>query len=85
MEAQFFDMDNIDIAWCPGCGNFPILKILKQALAELEIAPANLVLVSGIGQAAKILSVSTMTIACQGQVFSSITHTRELAGTNQNI
>ena len=54
MEAQLFDMDNIDIAWCPGCGNFPILKILKQALAELEIAPANLVLVSGIGQAAKI-------------------------------
>ncbi len=46
-------MGDIDIAWCPGCGNFPILKILKQALAELAIEPANLVLVSGIGQAAK--------------------------------
>jgi len=54
METQIFDMDNIDIAWCPGCGNFPILQILKQALAELEIEPTNLVLVSGIGQAAKI-------------------------------
>jgi 2-oxoglutarate ferredoxin oxidoreductase subunit beta len=54
MDAQIFDMANIDIAWCPGCGNFPILKILKQALAELEIEPKNLVLVSGIGQAAKI-------------------------------
>ena len=53
METQLFDMDNIDIAWCPGCGNFPILKILKQALAELETEPTNLVLVSGIGQAAK--------------------------------
>jgi 2-oxoglutarate ferredoxin oxidoreductase subunit beta len=54
MESKIFDIGNIDIAWCPGCGNFPILKILKQALTELEIDPINLVLVSGIGQAAKI-------------------------------
>ena len=47
-------MEDIDIAWCPGCGNFSILKILKQALSDLEIQPTNLVLVSGIGQAAKI-------------------------------
>lgn len=54
MDAQVFDMGDIDIAWCPGCGNFPILKILKQSLAELQVEPTNLVLVSGIGQAAKI-------------------------------
>jgi len=54
METEVFDMGDIDIAWCPGCGNFGILKILKQVLAELEIEPGNLVLVSGIGQAAKI-------------------------------
>lgn len=54
MDTEPFDMGDVDIAWCPGCGNFPILKILKQALAELEIEPSNLVLVSGIGQAAKI-------------------------------
>jgi 2-oxoglutarate ferredoxin oxidoreductase subunit beta len=53
MDTRVFDMGNVDIAWCPGCGNFPILKILKQALADLEIEPTNLVLVSGIGQAAK--------------------------------
>jgi len=47
-------MNDIDIAWCPGCGNFPILKTLKRALAELQIKPVDLVLVSGIGQAAKI-------------------------------
>ena len=47
-------MGDIDIAWCPGCGNFGILNILKKALAELEIKPEKLVLVSGIGQAAKI-------------------------------
>ncbi len=54
MDAKIFDMNDVDVAWCPGCGNFPILKILKQALAELQIEPASLVLVSGIGQAAKI-------------------------------
>jgi 2-oxoglutarate ferredoxin oxidoreductase subunit beta len=53
MNADAFNMGNIDIAWCPGCGNYAILRTLKQALAELEISPANLVLVSGIGQAAK--------------------------------
>jgi 2-oxoglutarate ferredoxin oxidoreductase subunit beta len=54
MDKQIFDRGDIDIAWCPGCGNFGILDILKSALAELEIAPKDLVLVSGIGQAAKI-------------------------------
>jgi len=53
MDAKVFDMGDIDIAWCPGCGNFVILNALKQALAELEIEPEKLVIVSGIGQAAK--------------------------------
>ncbi len=48
-----FDMGKIDIAWCPGCGNFGILQALKNALTELNIKPENLVMVSGIGQAAK--------------------------------
>jgi 2-oxoglutarate ferredoxin oxidoreductase subunit beta len=47
-------MNDIDIAWCPGCGNFPILRTLKLAFAELQIKPVDIVLVSGIGQAAKI-------------------------------
>lgn len=54
MEINVFDMGDIDIAWCPGCGNFPILKTLKEAVAELEIDPTQLVMVSGIGQAAKV-------------------------------
>jgi 2-oxoglutarate ferredoxin oxidoreductase subunit beta len=54
MDIKKFDMGEIDIAWCPGCGNFGILNTLKTALSELDIEPANLVLVSGIGQAAKI-------------------------------
>ena len=54
MKTNIFDMGKIDIAWCPGCGDFGILTALKQALAELEIEPRRLVMVSGIGQAAKI-------------------------------
>jgi 2-oxoglutarate ferredoxin oxidoreductase subunit beta len=49
-----FDLDHkVDVAWCPGCGNFGILSALKMALADLEIDPTKTVLSSGIGQAAK--------------------------------
>jgi 2-oxoglutarate ferredoxin oxidoreductase subunit beta len=40
-------------AWCPGCGNFAILKTFKEAMVELNIEPHELMVVSGIGQAAK--------------------------------
>ena len=54
MDTQSYALDNIDIAWCPGCGNFGILNAMEGALAEMEIPSENLVMVSGIGQAAKI-------------------------------
>jgi 2-oxoglutarate ferredoxin oxidoreductase subunit beta len=54
MDTQSLDMGKMDIAWCPGCGNFTILSVLKNALVELDIPQRNLVMVSGIGQAAKI-------------------------------
>jgi 2-oxoglutarate ferredoxin oxidoreductase subunit beta len=54
MDAKAYDIGKVDIAWCPGCGNFSILRILKDALSELGIKPEELVMVSGIGQAAKI-------------------------------
>jgi len=40
-------------AWCPGCGNFPILKTFKDAVVELGIEPHQFTIVSGIGQAGK--------------------------------
>lgn len=43
-----------DIAWCPGCGNFGILTAVKRALGELGRKPEDVLLVSGIGQAAKL-------------------------------
>lgn len=41
-------------AWCQGCGNFSILKTLKEALLELQIPPHRITIVSGIGQAGKL-------------------------------
>jgi 2-oxoglutarate ferredoxin oxidoreductase subunit beta len=41
-------------AWCPGCGNFSILKTLKSALVDLDIEPHRFTIVSGIGQGAKL-------------------------------
>lgn len=41
------------IAWCPGCGNFSILKAMKMALVDIQQEPHELVIVSGIGQAPK--------------------------------
>lgn len=51
--AGLFDSPQVEIAWCPGCGNFSILRALKEALEELGYRPQDVVLVSGIGQAAK--------------------------------
>ncbi len=54
MSGNDFDFPGAEPAWCPGCGNFAILNVLKAALSELGISPGKLVMVSGIGQAAKI-------------------------------
>ena len=40
--------------WCPGCGNFSILESLKTALKEQGLTPNDVLIVSGIGQAAKL-------------------------------
>ncbi|MPM59853.1 hypothetical protein SDC9_106699 [bioreactor metagenome] len=45
---------NIETAWCPGCGNHSILSALKEALSILDKKPHEVLIVSGIGQAAKL-------------------------------
>lgn len=40
-------------AWCPGCGNFAILKTFKETMAEIGFEPHQFTIVSGIGQAGK--------------------------------
>lgn len=42
-----------ETAWCPGCGNFSIIGCLSDVLNELELSSSKVVLVGGIGQAAK--------------------------------
>jgi 2-oxoglutarate ferredoxin oxidoreductase subunit beta len=41
-------------AWCPGCGNFPIRNYLAEALEELDLGKENILMCTGIGQAAKM-------------------------------
>lgn len=48
-----YSIKNQDIAWCPGCGNFAIVESVKEALEELSLQREDIVMVSGIGQAAK--------------------------------
>ncbi|MEW5758415.1 MAG: 2-oxoacid:ferredoxin oxidoreductase subunit beta [Candidatus Omnitrophota bacterium] len=45
---------NDEITWCPGCGNFGILNAIKKTLVKLDKQPNEILLVSGIGQAAKL-------------------------------
>lgn len=42
-----------ETAWCPGCGDHNILDALKQALIDFGKAPHEVLIVGGIGQAAK--------------------------------
>ncbi len=47
------DYGQYETAWCPGCGDFGILNSVKQALVRCNVAPHEVIFVSGIGQAAK--------------------------------
>ena len=29
MDPKVFDVEGADIAWCPGCGDFSILRTIK--------------------------------------------------------
>ena len=54
MDYKFKFDTSVENTWCPGCGNFPIQDTLKSALDELHLNPNNVIIVSGIGQAAKM-------------------------------
>ena len=42
-----------ETAWCPGCGDINILAVLKDTLNELGLKSHQVLIVGGIGQAAK--------------------------------
>ena len=52
-KVMIEDYGSYETAWCPGCGNFGILRAVKQALAASNLRPHQVLFVSGIGQAAK--------------------------------
>ena len=60
------DYAGLKSAWCPGCGNFGILRAINKALVELEIKPHQVLMVSGIGQAGKLPHYT------RGNVFNSL-------------
>lgn len=47
-------LGNVEPAWCPGCGDFSIRQSLAETFDELGIDKSNILMVSGIGQAAKM-------------------------------
>src|SRR5438445_11172663 len=49
-ELTLKDLDGpVDPDWCPGCGDFGVLKSIKQPRLELHIPPHEVRTVSGIG------------------------------------
>ena len=42
-----------EVRWCPGCGDYSILKAVQMLMPELGGSPENTVFVSGIGCAAR--------------------------------
>jgi len=48
LMARDFVSDQ-DVRWCPGCGDYSILKNVQRVLPELGVPRENVVFVSGIG------------------------------------
>lgn len=42
-----------EVRWCPGCGDYAILKAIQKTLADLDAPPENTAFISGIGCAAR--------------------------------
>ena len=53
LTAKDFATDQ-EIRWCPGCGDYAIVKAVRNALAQLNVSKENTVFVSGIGCAARL-------------------------------
>lgn len=52
LEAKDFASSQ-EVRWCPGCGDYAILKSMTRALADAGVQPENTVFVSGIGCASR--------------------------------
>ena len=48
LNAKDFATDQ-DVRWCPGCGDYSILKQVQSVMAELGLDRSNTAFISGIG------------------------------------
>lgn len=53
LSAKEFKTDLKPI-WCPGCGDFGVLVALTKALSEVQVAPENIAVLTGIGCAGRL-------------------------------
>ena len=53
LDPKLFEAE-AEVTWCPGCGDFSVLRGLKLALAELQVEPHEALVVTGIGCGSKI-------------------------------
>ncbi len=52
LQARDFASDQ-EVRWCPGCGDYAVLKAVRKAMAEIGRPPSEVVCISGIGCAAR--------------------------------
>jgi 2-oxoglutarate/2-oxoacid ferredoxin oxidoreductase subunit beta len=48
LTAKDFATDQ-EVRWCPGCGDYAVLKAVQRTMPEIGVRPENVVFVSGIG------------------------------------
>ena len=48
LTAKDFATDQ-EVRWCPGCGDYAVLKALQRTMPDLGADPSKTVFVSGIG------------------------------------
>ena len=48
LTLKDFETDQ-EVRWCPGCGDYAILKAVQKTMPELDVPRENHVFISGIG------------------------------------
>ena len=51
--AKDFKSDQY-VRWCPGCGDHAVLNCLHKVLAELDLKPHEVAVISGIGCSSRL-------------------------------
>ena len=52
LKAKDFASDQ-EVRWCPGCGDYAILKAVQRTMPDLGVPKENIAFISGIGCAAR--------------------------------